>query len=248
VSANGKTLYSGDGAGNVKVWDLKTGKVTRERDVASKRIGRLAVNPEETALAILSFDGTVHLWDLRPGGKLSLLNRPGWDARGLSMSSDGKLLAFTGVLNRGKHVLYVWALDPLKETRTLPSEEDRCNRVQFLEGTHTLVTDGKLATLELWDVDRGVRTGTLQGPPKVSWGSLAHTAEGNLLAAGGDQGELVLWDLATKKLVHSSRPHTSWITKTTFSKDGKRLITGSHDFGDDDRPGHAKVKVWAIRR
>ncbi|MBI1894477.1 MAG: hypothetical protein HYS14_10220 [Candidatus Rokubacteria bacterium] len=250
LAANGRTLYSGDGAGKLKVWDLKTGKVTRELTVGREGIRRLAVNPEETALAVNCRDGTVHLWDLKQGGGLSLLSRPDWHSYDIAMSSDGRLLAFSA-MRMGKvvtQVLSIWGLNPLTEIKTLPSDEDSNGLVQFLDGTHTLVTDGKLSTLELWDVDRGVPTGTLKGQSDESWSALAHSAEGNLLAAGANQGRLVLWDLATKGRIHAVQAHTATIMVMTFSRDGTRLITGCHDIGWEDRPGQAEVKVWAIRR
>lgn len=248
LSANGKTLYSGDLRGDVKVWDLKTGKVTRELSVGTDVIHALAVNPEETALAAKDRDGTVQLWDLQQGGALSSLTRPDWHSSDLSMSSDGRLLAFSIMFHLERQGISIWELNPLRETKTLPPEEYAHRLVHFLDGTHTLVTDGELGTLELWDVDRRVQTGTLKAPIRASWSALAHTAEGSLLAAGADQGWLALWDLASNERIDSFRAHKPTITAMTFSKDGTRLITGCHDYGWDDRPGHAEIKVWEIRR
>ncbi|MBI1917150.1 MAG: WD40 repeat domain-containing protein [Planctomycetes bacterium] len=248
LAANGRTLYSGDLAGDLKVWDLKTGKVTRELATGRPVIRALAVNPKETALAVECRDGTVHLWDFQQAGALSPLSSPGWHSLHLSMSSDGKFLAFSAMLNRKNQAIHVWDLNSLTITKTFSADEDSHTLVQFLDGTHTFVTDGELGTLELWDVASGRWKGTLKAPITVGWSALAHTAEGNLLAAGADQGWLVVWDLATKERIYLGRAHTATIFAMAFSKDGKRLVTGCHDIGFDDRPGHAEIKVWAIRR
>jgi WD40 repeat protein len=248
LAANGKTLYSGDLSGDIKIWDLKTGKVIKALATGRPVIRALAVNPEETVLAVECRDGTVHLWDLQQGGKLSPLTRPGWHSLELGMSSDGKFLAFSAMFERGGHVINVWDLDTRTEQKTISTEEDGQVLVQFLDGTHTLVTDGELGTLELWDVVSGARKGTLKAPIRRGLGTLAHSPEGNLLAAAADKGRLVVWDLATRAPIYSGQAHRATITAMTFSKDGTRLVTGCHDFGFNDRPGHAEVKVWEICR
>ena len=64
--------------------------------------------------------------------------------------------------------------------------------------------------------------------------SVAMTADGALLASGGDHGELYLWDVARAELVQRFTHHHEWIRQLAFSADGRRLLV-------HDSSGHTSV-------
>jgi WD40 repeat protein len=52
---------------------------------------------------------------------------------------------------------------------------------------------------------------------------------GRLLATGGNDGQLRLWDVSTKPLSQSFKGHKDSINSVAFSSDGKFIATGSDD-------------------
>src|SRR5262249_45070544 len=64
---------------------------------------------------------------------------------------------------------------------------------------------------------------------------LAISPDGRLLATGGGDGVIQLWDLATGQAMPKLTGHRSEITSLEFSRDGRVLASGSMDGG---------VKLW----
>ena len=95
------------------------------------------------------------------------------------------------------------------------------------------------ATVQLWDADSGKRTQKLDGP--TDWQlCLAFSRDGALLAAGGYEGRLRVWEVATGKNVldvpaqPAAAPGTvaesaSVIHSVVFSPDGKEVAAGCAD-------------------
>ncbi len=61
--------------------------------------------------------------------------------------------------------------------------------------------------------------------------ALAIQPGGHLLASGGDDHVVRIWDTETGKVVYSLDGHTDWVRDALFTSDGKTLITA----GDDGR-------------
>ncbi len=67
------------------------------------------------------------------------------------------------------------------------------------------------------------------GKPNVRLTVGAFSPDGKLLAAGSQNGEVWLWQMAEKKQRQILEGHKFNVTVVQFSKDGKTLLTGSSD-------------------
>src|SRR5262249_7981969 len=68
----------------------------------------------------------------------------------------------------------------------------------------------------------------IDGPPKGLW-TLALAPDGRLLAAGGNDGLVRLWDVRTGREVGRLEGHQGAVTCLAFLPDGTQLISGSRD-------------------
>lgn len=59
--------------------------------------------------------------------------------------------------------------------------------------------------------------------------SLSFRSDGNILAAGGKDGRIDLWNVTGQTLLHSLSGHSDAVRSLAFTKDGTRLFSGSSD-------------------
>jgi len=103
----------------------------------------------------------------------------------------------------------------------------------------TLVT-GDEQTIRLWDLDRwdpvtGAGRTTLQQSQEVR--SLAMTPDGKILAAGYEDGSVIVWNAVDTKKRITIQAHVSRTYALALSPDGKLLATAGWD---------GSVKVWDV--
>jgi WD40 repeat protein len=62
-------------------------------------------------------------------------------------------------------------------------------------------------------------------------GAVAVSPDGKLIAAGSDDGELQIWNLATRRLAHTISLSHAEVTAVAFSPDSSLVATGSYHDG-----------------
>ncbi|MEC4804218.1 MAG: WD40 repeat domain-containing serine/threonine-protein kinase [Jaaginema sp. PMC 1079.18] len=82
--------------------------------------------------------------------------------------------------------------------------------------------------------------GTLVQPPTGAVpgvNAVAYSPDGRILASGGSDGAIALWDAQTGELLRSFKAHSQGINTIAFRPDGRQLATGSGDH---------TVKLWSL--
>ncbi len=257
-SPDGRCLAAPAGPGRVQVWDPATGQMLESftwdppEDGATGFVLALAFGAErwlavaETAKGLPS---RVILCD-RAGGKTSILS-PGQVGTILAVAFDaqGKRLA-CGSWDQSR------LEEPHGEIRVWEADKD--GKPQFLRafpgwnGGLAFSPDGKLLAavngaegqhllgkgkVRLWDLDRGTEWPVPLQDARAGEGKVAaFSPDGRVLAVGGSNSAVTLWDVTTGEVLTTYRGHRQLAFHLAFSNDGRWLASLSRE----------QVKVWEV--
>ena len=188
----------------------------------------LAFNPAGTHLASGGRDGNVSLWDVVDGRLLFTFPAHKKGVNAVIFSPDGDLLATGG----NDAVARLW--DPVggeNQGQMIGGTYAVPDIVFTPDGASLAVVNGDVVRLR--DVASGRFVQTLRGQESIYTASI--TADGRLLATGGSQGTVTLWEIESGQAVADYRHDEGSVNLNrrlvwdiSFNPDGSRLaaVTG----------------------
>lgn len=243
---DGKQLASAGGelnkAGAIKLWDIRTGKLTRTLVGHANVITALAYHPELPLLASASYDKTIKLWNLDTGAEIDTLRGHTNSIYALAFSPQGNLLA------SASHDLSVRVWDHEQHRRNpdtgvsvLKGHDQPVTSVAFHPDGKLLASGSRDRTIKIWNVKSERIEKNLtghQGEVK----SLAFHPGGKLLVSGGGPlnkpGEVMFWNVETGKIQAAHFGLSDRILNVATSRDGKIVAAGADGL----------VRVWNPNR
>ncbi|RKU33732.1 hypothetical protein C6499_00930 [Candidatus Poribacteria bacterium] len=211
VSSNGRFVATGSRDGNIKLWQVETQQCAQTLSGHIAQINAITFSPDGTLLIsgggdnwetqkgedgtvyfFLSSDGVVDtsakVWEVATGKNIATLESS-WMVRGIAFSPDGKCLA-TGTTK----TVTLWCpktWQPLATLDTVIFES-----FTFSPDGSRLVIGGTWPEqrIQVWDVETRELIVEFSGH-KSDVESLAFSPDSRLLASGGFDGVIYLWDM-----------------------------------------------------
>ncbi len=232
------------------VWDTTTGQQVgplREHE----GITGLALSPDGRLVATAGTNGTVPLWDRSSDQHLALLSARAAGVPALCFSPDSRLLATTGE----DGAVQLWDLGGT--LFRLRGHQPFVTGAVFSPDRRTLATCGLDGVVRVWDwpaarIRAVLRTrhrrtrgdgGRPVEPVLPSRSAFAISTERSLLASGGADGMIRLWNTNLGVEIAALTGHRGAVLDLAFSPDGSKLSSVGEDasYRSWDVNGHRQV-------
>ncbi|WP_203791294.1 nSTAND1 domain-containing NTPase [Paractinoplanes rishiriensis] len=221
VAPDGRVVATADG--NIaRLHDLSTGRI----QATIPEVSSVEYSQDGRTLALANLDGTLRLWDTET--RRTRLTLPGTGVESYAFSPDGRMFATTTAASVGSAhgIIRLWNATAGLPQATLTGHTAAVNAVAYGPDGHTLLT-GDDRTVRLWDLTRGQGEVLLDHEDNKVVSSVAFSADGQTIAASGDNGRLELWDAITRTR-RASIP-TETLNALDISPDGS-AVAGTGEF------------------
>src|SRR5688572_11943521 len=226
---DGSQLATGGGesllyrAGDVKIWDAKTGSQVASLEGQPTIVWSLAASPDGKTLITSGYDGKIIVWNVVDKKPQQTIEKKGWIRR-LALSPDGK--NFASAMEDGSVILF--ETDGAKELKTFKAHEAAVYDVAFSPDGATMASCSTDKTAKLWDwkAEMPTEKAKLEGHGDAVW-AVAWAKDGSLASASADR-KIKLWTAEGKEDA-TLEGHKDWVSDIAFSPDGNMLASASHD-------------------
>jgi WD40 repeat protein/formylglycine-generating enzyme required for sulfatase activity len=249
-SPDGKKVASGSDDYSIKIWDAETGKELQTLTGHTENIYSVSFSPDGKRLLSSSGDSDgddkntdanhLKMWDLNTGKELAILNKQKGSVYAATFSSDGKKIASGSWDNSIK----IWDAETGKELQTLKGHTSFVTSVSFSPDGKKIASGSWDNSIKIWDAETGKELQTLKGYTSFKT-SVSFSPDGKrLLSSSGDPdgsvpnetNHLKMWDLSTgNELVGLFNKQKGFVTASTFSPDGKKIVSAGED---------GNIKIW----
>jgi WD40 repeat protein len=219
----GKTLITGVGSLKLSQWDADTGKRLRFLEGHTGPISAVAVSPGGKLLATASLDKTVRVWETATGKLTQTFRDHAAAVLAVSFAPDGRMIASAGADNQ----VLVWEASSGQLQHTLSGSPENVTALAWKPGAATvLLSNGKGTAAQIWNVRAARADASLSGTREMM--SLAWSPDGARAAGGQTDGDVLIWQEATGKLLHTLKEpgDPPGVTSLAWSPNGQALAAG----------------------
>jgi len=243
ISPDGHIIVSGSRDKTIKVWNLHTGKLSRNFAGHSDTVETVAISADGHIIVSGSHDKTIKVWNLHTGELIRTLAGHPDQVYCVAISADGQIIVSGG----SEETIKVWNLHTGELIRTIGEHlwwvnsadghsHNVVKTVAISPDGQTFVSGSDDATIKVWNLHTGKLIRTLAG--HSYWvNTVAISADEHIIVSGSRDKTIKVWNLHTGELERTLAGHSNSVYCVAISPDGQTLVSGSRE----------EIIVWGVR-
>lgn len=166
-------------------------------------------------------DGAVRIWDLSSRMMVSHLKEHFKEVNDVAIYDDN-----LHVLSVSKDkTMLCWDLGEEKRIASHAQRSGGMNTVALNLDQSIMLTAGQEKNITFWSLRQPDPLDSVPTPDNVEVYAIAVAGDGRVFATGGTDGKLVLWDMASKRVIAQDKGFSSCINKVAFSPDDRQIVS-----------------------
>ena len=228
MDPNGRSVVTGGSHGGVDVWTLD-GRLLQTLPGAQQDVDSVTFNSTGQRFATGSADGTVAVWNAASQKLIFQTPSLTQDVLTVAFSPDGQRLVTPDARSQGRYSAYVWDASSGMPLLHLKGGHFYGQGVLYSPDGRWIVAWDCCADVGVWDATTGKLAYVLPLEPQPQGTVAAFSPDSRLLATGGYDQTVQVWDVGTSQMVRQISGHSGPIRSVSWSPDGRQILTASDD-------------------
>jgi WD40 repeat protein len=219
--------------GAIELWDVATKEVVQQLpgDSLGDNAVRFSTEKEPRWIVSAGLSGTTHVIDVQTRRARATLDLDA-NAQGAALSPDGAHVVVAYVDGPAR----IWDVSTEKPVLSLPAD-GAWTAAYSSDGKRALTADDDAA--RVWDAGTGRLLARLSAKSSLLIISAAFSPDGTRVVTGGENGNVVVWDVASERELAVLKGHRDAVLSVAFSRDGNFVASGSED---------GSARVWEVEK